>query len=84
MQIDNRFKPIEIIKGERGTSIMINPDLTISRIKMQSEKEFKELAQAWVEDGPWIVDSDGEMEIILDLMWRSYNQAIEDYVRQDS
>ena len=54
---------------------------------MQTEKEFKELAQAWVDDtepqSTWGHLSD-EYETILELMWRSYNQAIEDYVRQDS
>ena len=49
---------------------------------MQTEKEFKELAQAWVDDEPHVRDCD--IEEILELMWRSYNQAIEDYIRQDS
>ena len=52
---------------------------------MQTEKEFKELAQAWIEDSEttWGYIGDG-LEVILELMWRSYNQAIEDYIRQDS
>ena len=49
---------------------------------MQTEKEFKELAQAWIEDDFDIDDM--RKECIMELMWRSYNQAIEDYVRQDS
>jgi hypothetical protein len=49
---------------------------------MQTEKEFKELAQAWVDDDFDIDDM--RKECTMELMWRSYNQAIEDYVRQDS
>jgi hypothetical protein len=51
---------------------------------MQTEKEFKELAQAWVDDNDEIVLECGSwtyannIEAILELMWRSYNQAIED------
>lgn len=59
---------------------------------MQTEKEFKELAQAWIQDSRLTYThdirnakpEDDELEIFLELMWRSYNQAIEDYVRQDS
>ena len=51
---------------------------------MQTEKEFKELAQAWIQDDPWHDPNDELLEFMLELMWRSYNQAIEDYVRQDS
>ena len=50
---------------------------------MQTEKEFKELAQEWIQHD-YTYDSNGELEIILELMWRSYNYAIEDYIRQDS
>ena len=49
---------------------------------MQTEKEFKELAQAWIEDAPEATTDD--IEFTLELMWRSYNQAIKDYIRQDS
>jgi len=56
---------------------------------MQSEKEFKELGQCWADDCPIISRMnhsvyERSIESILELMWRSYNQAIEDYVRQDS
>ena len=53
---------------------------------MQTEKEFKELAQDWIYQEQYIVfeDMDRTIELFLDLMWRSYNQAIEDHVRQDS
>ena len=53
------------------------------RHKMQTEKEFKELAQAWARD-KWEWNEKQEVEMIIELMWRSYNQGIEDYVRQDS
>jgi arsenate reductase-like glutaredoxin family protein len=59
---------------------------------MQTEKEFKELAQAWIQDSrlSYTHDirnaspEDDELEIIIELMWRSYNQGVEDYIRQDS
>jgi hypothetical protein len=41
---------------------------------MQTEKEFKELAQAWYEDDERTISFD----VIMELMWRSYNQAIKD------
>ncbi len=50
---------------------------------MQTEKKFKELAQTWVQDD-WGTEHVTDIELILELMWRSYNQAIKDYVRQDS
>ena len=51
---------------------------------MQTEKEFKELAQAWVQDddeiimecGPWTYADN--IEAILELMWRSYKEGVND------
>lgn len=56
---------------------------------MQTEKEFKELAQAWIQDIeeetcaelPECVDY---LEGVTKLMWRSYQQGINDYIKQDS
>jgi hypothetical protein len=47
---------------------------------MQTEKEFKELAQDWIYQEPYIQfeDIDRTIELILELMWRSYNEAIKD------
>ena len=48
---------------------------------MQTEKEFKELAQAWIEDENWAVYYEMNIEIILELMWRSYNQGEQDKIK---
>jgi len=50
---------------------------------MQTEKEFKELAQAWVQDEEEKLEEElpdcyDYLEEVLSLMWRSYNQAIKD------
>lgn len=48
--------------------------------EMQTEKEFKELAQSWInnmEDDVLNI-TENQREIVMDLMWHSYNQAIED------
>lgn len=52
---------------------------------MQSEKEFKELAQAWIQDeeeklGDELPDCYDYLEEVLSLMWRSYNQGKEDKI----
>ena len=47
---------------------------------MKTEKEFKELAHTWYEDEERTIS----FEVILDLMWRSYNQGINDFIKQDS
>lgn len=48
---------------------------------MQTEKEFKELAQAWVQDDAIHDYDDEEIDTILELMWRSYNQAEQDKIQ---
>lgn len=46
---------------------------------MQTEKEFKELAQCWVEDED---STPGQyIDEILELMWRSYNQGEQDKIQ---
>lgn len=53
---------------------------------MQTEKEFKELAQAWADDDAEMrkisfILYEQSLESILELMWRSYNQGEQDKIQ---
>lgn len=47
---------------------------------MQTEKEFKELAQAWAQDKENMI-LDCQLEEVMQLMWRSYNQGEQDKIQ---